>query len=294
MATYTRHFLSAAWPNMSAEDHQALRDSITSSGLREPIVLLNGEILDGWQRYTACLAECIEPRFVEFEGDDPADFVRDKHTRRPLSLTQRLTAIARMYTWRPAGRPNNSAVNAEFSAAEMAKLAGASTRSAEYVKAAITHGTPEVVEAMAAGKLTATRAAEIVKLPEEKQAAAITAPKPARLKGKPLKGPAADLVRAELKAASAKSEAGEATAKVEELEAELSVLREQVAEARDDLDAAVKVLDASDQVATALAEAKKVRDLNRGLQSRIDSMLTEIADLKRSVKHWQRKAGQPA
>lgn len=282
---------------MSGEDHQALRDSIMTSGLREPIVLLDGEILDGWQRYTACLAEYVEPRFVEFEGNDPADFVRDKHTRRPLTLTQRMTAIGRMSTWRrtgAAGHDSKSANSADLSAEQVAKQSGGSTRTAMSVKAALIHGAPELIEAMTSGLVAAHKAEEIAKLPKEEQVAAITAPKPAKLKGKPLKGPAADLVRAELKAASAKSEAGEATAKVEELEAELSVLREQLAEVRDDLDAAVKVLDASDQVAAALAEAKKVRDLNRGLQSRIDSMLTEIAGLKRSVSHWQRKAGQPA
>ena len=76
---YKRHELSAAWPDMSEEDFQSLRDSIYEHGLREPIVLLDGEILDGWQRYSACIAEGMPPRFEEFQGDDPVDYVRDKH-----------------------------------------------------------------------------------------------------------------------------------------------------------------------------------------------------------------------
>lgn len=176
--TYERHPLSASWPDMADEDFTALKDSISYSGLLEPITLFDGQILDGWHRYGACLETGMEPRFEEFTGDDPAQYVRDKHTRRPLTLTQRLTCIALMSRWRPNGG-KQSAVPADcFSSKDIAKAAGGGVRSAEHVKEAITKGAPELVQAMKAGKVGAEKAAAIAKLPQAEQAAAIHKPTP--------------------------------------------------------------------------------------------------------------------
>ena len=163
---------------MADEDFTALKDSISYSGLLEPITLFDGQILDGWHRYGACLETGMEPRFEEFTGDEPAQYVRDKHTRRPLTLTQRLTCIALMSRWRPNGG-QQSAVPADcFSSKDIAKAAGGGVRSAEHVKEAITKGAPELVQAMKAGKVGAEKAAAIAKLPQAEQAAAIHKPTP--------------------------------------------------------------------------------------------------------------------
>lgn len=175
---YERHPLSASWPDMADEDFIALKDSIAYSGLLEPITVFEGQILDGWHRYGACLDTGMEPRFEEFTGDDPAQYVRDKHTRRPLTLTQRLTCIALMSRWRPRGG-KQSAVPADCSSSkDIAKAAGGGVRSAEHVKEAITKGAPELVQAMKDGKVGAEKAAAIAKLPKEEQAAAIHKPTP--------------------------------------------------------------------------------------------------------------------
>ncbi|NDZ12066.1 hypothetical protein C7T35_15330 [Variovorax sp. WS11] len=298
---YEQHPLSAAFPAMSDAEYAALVDSITNIGVQNPITLYEGKVLDGWNRYRAsCDLVCACPETPLAVGVDPVDFVRaqNKH-RRHLPLGAWALIEVSLSAWKPSHRPDKGELSSPFqrSNEEMAAKAGVTVRTIQHAKVVEANAAPEVKEAVKTGVVSVKAAAEIARLPKEEQAAAISAPpppKPAKFKGKPKKGPAADLVRAELKAARAKGEVGEATARIEELEAELSALREQLAEARDDLEAAVKVLDASDQVAAALAEAKKVRDLNRGLQSRIDSMLTEIARLKGSVKHWERKAGQPA
>lgn len=173
---YQQHPLSASWPDMAEEDFIALKDSIAYSGLLEPITVFEGQILDGWHRYCACLDTGMEPRFEEFTGDDPAQYVRDKHTRRPLTLTQRLTCIALMSRWRPRGG-KQSAVPADCSSSkDIAKAAGGGVRSAEHVKEAITKGAPELVQAMKDGKVGAEKAAAIAKLPKEEQAAAIAKP----------------------------------------------------------------------------------------------------------------------
>lgn len=180
MTDYARHPLSAAWPDMVQDELEALVESIQMHGLRDAIVLFDGQVLDGWHRYQACLAAGMPPSFIEFEGTDPVEFITDKHTRRSLTLTQRMTAIALMNTWAPRGRPdhkNKVAVTSTLTLDALAKQAGGSKKTAQQVKAAITTGRPEVVKAMQAGELSAERAAAIAKLPSKDQVKAITAPK---------------------------------------------------------------------------------------------------------------------
>jgi hypothetical protein len=74
-AALKQHALSAAFPAMHAEDLSSLTDDIAVNGLRQRIVLFEGQVLDGWHRLSACGAAGVPPEFVEFEGDDPVAFV---------------------------------------------------------------------------------------------------------------------------------------------------------------------------------------------------------------------------
>jgi hypothetical protein len=58
------HPMTRFFPRMSREDYSALRSDIQRHGLRVPIVLLEGKILDGRHRYQACLELSIEPDLV--------------------------------------------------------------------------------------------------------------------------------------------------------------------------------------------------------------------------------------
>jgi hypothetical protein len=58
-----------------------------SPGLLEPIIEYEGQILDGRNRYRACIQANREPRFVTFEAGDPLTFVLPKNPHRQhLSL----------------------------------------------------------------------------------------------------------------------------------------------------------------------------------------------------------------
>ena len=272
---YERHQLSASWPDMAEEDFVALKDSISYSGLIEPITLFEGQILDGWHRYSACIQTETAPKFEEFLGSDPAQYVRDKHTRRPLTLTQRLTCIALMSRWKPRGG-NQSAVPADCSSSkDIAKAAGGGVRSAEHVKEAITKGAPELVQAMKAGKVGAEKAAAIAKLPKEEQAAALTKPVP-----KPTK-PAPAEVEPEIEAPPDYTELDAAHDQISELQSALVVARmgdipeeekQHASELIAELRAEVKTLDAS----------LKAAYLSR------DQLMEENAQMKRQMA-MQRK-----
>ncbi len=165
-----RHPLSAAWPDMAREDFDALVMSIEKNGLRDPIVLFNGMILDGWHRYQACEMAGRPIATTIFDGT-PAEaeqLVGDKHTRRSLTATQRVAAIMAMYVWR-AKQPDNirseapdnirtsqAPDNIRIPNAEIAKRAQTSVATVEKVKAAL-NKSPERAEAMLSGKVSAAK-----------------------------------------------------------------------------------------------------------------------------------------
>lgn len=90
---YATHRYADYIPVADDKDQFALRQSIQEIGLLEPIVLFEGAILDGRHRYKACTVTGVEPRFVEFEGDEEAalQFVLARNiARRQLTTIQKL------------------------------------------------------------------------------------------------------------------------------------------------------------------------------------------------------------
>ena len=100
------HSAAKIIPNMSADQFLELKEDIKAFGLREPIWTKDGAILDGRNRYRACLELDIEPQFREFTGDDAVMFVLSTNLRRRhLSARQRRTLI-RKYLQESPDRSN--------------------------------------------------------------------------------------------------------------------------------------------------------------------------------------------
>lgn len=84
------------FPEMSEEDFSALKSSI-SKGFNASlgsIILYEGKILDGWNRYRACLECNIEPVFEDFIGTDNEAFtfsINANQDRRHLTKSQLAT-----------------------------------------------------------------------------------------------------------------------------------------------------------------------------------------------------------
>ena len=80
------------FPAAKAEDYNRLRDDIRDNGydLLQPIIIYEGEILDGWNRWTACLELKINPPTRQFDGDksEAIGLVMRTNKRRNLNSGQ--------------------------------------------------------------------------------------------------------------------------------------------------------------------------------------------------------------
>lgn len=87
---YKLHPLCALFPKIAKEQFQNLVDDIKANGLVTPIMLHEGQILDGQNRYAACLEAGVDPRFEELVDADPMAFVISANLqRRHLTTSQR-------------------------------------------------------------------------------------------------------------------------------------------------------------------------------------------------------------
>jgi hypothetical protein len=66
-----QHECNTFLPPMLPDQFRRLMEDIRKNGLKVPIVLCEGKILDGWQRYQSCRHLKIEPRFQPFIGKQP-------------------------------------------------------------------------------------------------------------------------------------------------------------------------------------------------------------------------------
>lgn len=84
------HKFADIFPMTEGESFENLKKDIQEQGLQQTIVLFEGKILDGRNRFKACKDLGIEPRFEEYKGDKPLEFVISGNLhRRHLTPSQR-------------------------------------------------------------------------------------------------------------------------------------------------------------------------------------------------------------
>ena len=91
------HPLAEIFPLPGDDELRAMADDIADHGLREPIVTLEGQILDGRCRYLACKMAGVEPRFESYDGGEPIAYVMSRNFhRRHLTRPQCAMVAARL------------------------------------------------------------------------------------------------------------------------------------------------------------------------------------------------------
>ncbi|TXH06091.1 MAG: hypothetical protein E6R05_01910 [Candidatus Moraniibacteriota bacterium] len=83
------HRYADIFPMMDDVDFQRLIEDVKLNGLQEPIWLYQGQILDGRNRFKACVEAGIESEFREYQGTKPLEFVLSLNlSRRHLNSSQ--------------------------------------------------------------------------------------------------------------------------------------------------------------------------------------------------------------
>jgi len=95
------HPLSNLFPVMGEVELRLLAADILKNGQVEPIVVLDGQILDGRNRFMACQLADVEPKTIEFDFNrynrNPGEFVLSMNIhRRHLTPEQKRELIAKL------------------------------------------------------------------------------------------------------------------------------------------------------------------------------------------------------
>lgn len=164
------HPLADVFPLIEGAEFDALVADVAKQGLLEAIVTLDGNILDGRNRYRACVAAGVEPHFEVFEGADPVAFVVSKNVaRRHLDESQRALAAAKIATLQHGGDRSKSPIGDLKTQAEAATILNVGKRSVERAREVLNEGAPELVRAVEAGRVSVSAAADVATLPKVEQ-----------------------------------------------------------------------------------------------------------------------------
>lgn len=183
------HPVADAFRLLVEDELQSLADDIGKRGLQSPIVLLEGKILDGRNRYTACRMAKVVPTTVDYDGETDLDslvaFVRAANElRRHDTPSQRAMAGAKLRELFEADAKARSKKNLKIgeespmgpnepvgrSAAKAAAATGSSESNVKRASTVLKSAPPEVVAAVERGEISVSAAAEKVKAKSQPKA----------------------------------------------------------------------------------------------------------------------------
>jgi ParB-like chromosome segregation protein Spo0J len=272
MESFERHELSGLFPDMDAHDYDDLKQSIRDNGQRNPIVLYDNQVLDGWHRFQACLDLGIAPKTEVFFGD-PTEFVLDLNLRRRhLTEGQRAMMIVQI-----AARAKNTDQK-KLTQEKMAAIANVSRAS---VARAASIKNDDVVKEVISGSTSLAQAINVVngeKKVKKKVKGAETAKKPDY----------DDLMYDEL------------SKEHDELQDDYEKLQEKYDDLREDYKNLLEnheYLQAEHKVLTDLREVSDVELMvrlqreNDILRKSANSWQEEASKLKRQVMYWRKVYG---
>lgn len=179
---YEFHPYADVVPMMGQVELSALAADIQGGGLRQPIILLDGQILDGRNRYRACRIVGVQPTFREFNGEgDPIDYIVSMNLcRRQLTASQKAMAVAKIAAL-PRGNPalqksknpNVSQIRTnaqlEKSTAQVAKAVDVSPRTVVQAKQVLREAPKETVEEIERGDKSVATAVKEIKQEKAKE-----------------------------------------------------------------------------------------------------------------------------
>ena len=156
----------------------ALVTSISQHGLRRPIIVWRGEIIDGVHRLMACLQLGIDPTYHHLpDDDDPREFLKaEGFSYRDMDGNARSMAADKLSRWSTRGRPTASGENSAnlpiITRKEAADRFGVSVRSVSTAGRVLAEDGPAAAalrKAVDDWKIKCSDAARILDRPPEVQ-----------------------------------------------------------------------------------------------------------------------------
>ena len=272
---YQLHPLSTLFPRLVGAEFDALVDDIAANGLRDPIVLHNGMILDGGNRAAACEAAGVEARYVEFAGGNIVSFVLSANLhRRHLSPAQSAAIVSSAQDWAKAQTHGGNRRADQMDCSPLETIAGRAAASGASTKTQqradkVAKADPELAKQVAHGEVSLPAAVAKVEGREK------PTPKP-----KPV-------MVSEERAA--------------ELLAENAELRERIAEIARDAQEAIEdnsqmaaIFEADDRLAAAMAEIKRLKDEVASLKEQLAGAIGTKNEAIRTAKYYKAKCEKVA
>lgn len=180
IGAHETHPAADVFPVMLPDALAQLADGIRTSGLLHPIVLHEGRILDGRNRYSACLIAKVEPAFVEYTGNtEPEGIARFvcamNLDRRDLSMDQRALCLRRLVSLAKQQKVRRKV---------QAALPGVNEATSEQAAQLLADGCPELIAAVDAGlidlALAATAAQTMEPDDQRRVVAEVSKPEPVK------------------------------------------------------------------------------------------------------------------
>lgn len=163
------HEYADLFPMMNDEELKNLVSDLKRKGQSNPIMLLDGKILDGRNRYKACMIAGLDPKLDEYKGTDPLGFVVSHNLiRRHLDESQRAMVAAKMANL--GSSLHATSIDGAITQPAAAAMLNVSVPSVTRAKAVITHGIDEVSDLVTSGQVSVNAASHFVRLPEAEQA----------------------------------------------------------------------------------------------------------------------------
>lgn len=168
------HPLCTLFPRLSGYEFECLKLDIQENGQREPIIIHEGMILDGGNRYRACIDLGIEPQTMRFGGDNIATYVLSVNLhRRHLSEQQQAAIVSCVQNWAKAQIHGGTGVNQhkktqsapESTLRDTTKMRAAQSGASVSTQRradAVAKADPELAAQVAQGKVKLQKAVELV------------------------------------------------------------------------------------------------------------------------------------
>lgn len=163
------HPLANIFPLIEGQAYQELMADVLKHGIREPIWVYEGKILDGRNRYRAAQAMGVECPIQEYDGDDATGFVISLNLhRRHLSESQRGVVAAKLANL-DKGSNQHRSIDLSTTQAQAAEMLNVSVPSVKRAKIVVEQGSESLLHAVESGSVSVAAAADVASLPKVEQ-----------------------------------------------------------------------------------------------------------------------------